>query len=489
MRLSLLFLFFFFNDTATTEIYTLSLHDALPIAFVPTTQSFLSQSQGGKRMRPSVIGVIVLVIVMALVEQAWTQSAATSGEPRRLTLQQAIQTALDKHPALQSATFAVQGAEARAKQAESPYYPQVGGTAAQTNGSLRTNALFRPSGSLIEPNRSDISVGVAACQTVYDFGQTASRLDAQRSDRARFEKDAMTRRADVVLGVERAYFTALKRKRLVEIAEQTVRERDVLKRQVETLYRNQLKSKLDLGLVQVQLSDAEFLVIRARNDLTTGFAELNNAMGIEGSVAYTLEEVSPSVEPPQVLGDLLAEAMDRRPELLALKERVRTAEHRIRAANTLNYPVLQVVGGAGDTEHISNRPNLQEGGWWGVGGVISVPLFTGFLIQNQVAEATAQHREAQSIYLTVAQNIRLQIQDSFLDVVTLIQQIKVAEQQVIIAREALSLARQRYKLGLSSVVEVTQSEVAVTAAETRLAETQYDAKISEARLRYAIGGL
>src|SRR5438552_18637759 len=29
--LSLFFIFFFFNDTATTEIYTLSLHDALPI--------------------------------------------------------------------------------------------------------------------------------------------------------------------------------------------------------------------------------------------------------------------------------------------------------------------------------------------------------------------------------------------------------------------------------------------------------------------------
>src|SRR5258708_21016464 len=31
-RVVLLFLFFFFNDTATTEIYTLSLHDALPIS-------------------------------------------------------------------------------------------------------------------------------------------------------------------------------------------------------------------------------------------------------------------------------------------------------------------------------------------------------------------------------------------------------------------------------------------------------------------------
>src|SRR2546430_17163012 len=31
VHVMLLFFFFFFNDTATTEIYTLSLHDALPI--------------------------------------------------------------------------------------------------------------------------------------------------------------------------------------------------------------------------------------------------------------------------------------------------------------------------------------------------------------------------------------------------------------------------------------------------------------------------
>src|SRR2546427_13255539 len=33
-RVSILSLFFFFNDTATTEIYTLSLHDALPISSI-----------------------------------------------------------------------------------------------------------------------------------------------------------------------------------------------------------------------------------------------------------------------------------------------------------------------------------------------------------------------------------------------------------------------------------------------------------------------
>jgi len=440
-------------------------------------------------MRQRMIGVLGTLSVVLVGGLAWGQPATSPPEPPRLTLRDAITTALEKHPTLQSAEFAVRAADARARQAEAPYYPQIGGSAIQTNGALRSNAFLRPSGSLIQPNQSDMTVGVAASQTVYDFGQTGSRVDAQRSDKARVEKDALTRRANVILGVERAYISVLKQKRLVEIAEQTVREREVIKRQVEILYRNQLKSKLDLGFVLVQLTDAEFLVIRARNDLVSAYADLNNAMGIEGPPAYALENIPVTVEPPRAFEDLMVEALDRRPELRSIKERVRTAEHRIRAASSLNFPTVQVIGSAGDTEHISDRPRLQEGGWWGVGGVVSVPIFTGFLIQNQVAEATAQQREAQAVYLTAARDVRLQVTDSFLDVITLLQQVKVAQEQVTIAREALSLAGQRYRLGLSSIVEVTQSEVAVTAAETRLAETQYNAKIAEARLRYAVGGI
>src|SRR5258707_6430641 len=48
------FFFFFFNDTATTEIYTLSLHDALPI-FAPTTPPGRGEwpRSAGRRSGPS----------------------------------------------------------------------------------------------------------------------------------------------------------------------------------------------------------------------------------------------------------------------------------------------------------------------------------------------------------------------------------------------------------------------------------------------------
>src|SRR2546430_12714036 len=59
----LIFFFFFFNDTATTEIYTLSLHDALPISIsIGTTGvgSFNVYSQGqGTNLGVTVSGLPV----------------------------------------------------------------------------------------------------------------------------------------------------------------------------------------------------------------------------------------------------------------------------------------------------------------------------------------------------------------------------------------------------------------------------------------------
>src|SRR3712207_9254181 len=61
--------FFFFNDTATTEIYTLSLHDALPIFLVGFGQSLdHTVLPIGKRIVLSVVSFAVLVV--ALVESS-----------------------------------------------------------------------------------------------------------------------------------------------------------------------------------------------------------------------------------------------------------------------------------------------------------------------------------------------------------------------------------------------------------------------------------
>lgn len=88
----------------------------------------------------------------------------------------------------------------------------------------------------------------------------------------------------------------------------------------------------------------------------------------------------------------------------------------------------------------------------------------------------------------VEQALMQQVTNVYLDTATFVQHIKLAEEHVKIAQEALRLSKQRHKLGLGTVVEVTQSERAVTASQTKLPEAQYDYKIAEVTLAYATGG-
>src|SRR5258708_8921263 len=54
--------FFFFNDTATTEIYTLSLHDALPISFVRDSQSKFARQIEKKRVIKGMESISVVAV-------------------------------------------------------------------------------------------------------------------------------------------------------------------------------------------------------------------------------------------------------------------------------------------------------------------------------------------------------------------------------------------------------------------------------------------
>src|SRR2546429_9555992 len=68
----MMLIFFFFNDTATTEIYTLSLHDALPIyhsiVASPDGQTFVSTA-GNAGLAKGGTGDVLTGILAALIAQ------------------------------------------------------------------------------------------------------------------------------------------------------------------------------------------------------------------------------------------------------------------------------------------------------------------------------------------------------------------------------------------------------------------------------------
>ena len=441
-------------------------------------------------LRPPLLMFLITLLVPAYAEAQ--PPGRTSEPPPRgsfLGLQQAIELGLDNHPLVQEAGATLKAANARTEQARAIYYPHIDANLDTAAGAGRLNPRFLVGGFLVQQNLSQYVGGVSVSQRIFDFGYSQHTVDAAHLAERAQEQNIGARQALVVLNVETAYLVSLKHRRLVQIAEETVRERGIIKGQIEALYRQQLKSKLDVDLVQVELTNAESLLVRARNGLKSGFANLNRAMGISGSEDYVLEDLPVEVRPQRPLDSLISDSLSH-PEFLRAKELTASADAKITAAKRQYLPTVSAYASGGDFQvYDSSRSQAnQTGGWWAAGGFVSMPLFTGFMIENQVREAKAQKAAAEAASLNIEQALTQQVTNSYLDTVSFAQQIKLSEEQVKTAQEALGLAKQRYKLGLGSIVEVTQAEVAVTAAQTRLAEAQYDYKIAEVTLAYASAG-
>jgi len=85
----------------------------------------------------------------------------------------------------------------------------------------------------------------------------------------------------------------------------------------------------------------------------------------------------------------------------------------------------------------------------------------------------------------VARDVRV----AWANATTAFQRLDVTAQFLRSATLALDLAQGRYSLGLSSIVELTQSQLNVTRAEIENLGAKYDYQTQYASLQYAIGRL
>lgn len=412
-----------------------------------------------------------------------------------LSIGRAVQIGLLHHPLIRRASETALVAEATLGQSQARLYPWVDAYGIQTAGTIRPLSRFNIAGAQNKPTSYVESAGVLADQLIYDFGQTSHRIRAERYGKQAAEDDIVARKATVIMQVEQAYLQCLRQQQQVKLTEDMVRERGIIKDHIASLYRHQLRSKVDLDLMVVELKSTEAQLIQAKNDLQVAFAQLNAVMGVKGAPAYTLEEATVPL-PSGTLEELIQRGLDDRPELLSQDKRIHQADERIRSAQALNYPTISTMGMYG-VIHFSDAPTNQYGGahpgqtnlWWGAAATVSVPIFTGFLIENRVADAKQDRNKIEQRKQDFSNRVRMEVAEAYYTLRTAQQAIAVAENEVRAARSASELASRRYQLGLASVVEVTTAATALLAAEVQLADAQYGVQTAAVALRYAIGSM
>jgi outer membrane protein len=126
--------------------------------------------------------------------------------------------------------------------------------------------------------------------------------------------------------------------------------------------------------------------------------------------------------------------------------------------------------------------------WYGAAGVnIGIPIFNGFKFHAEASEASlrAQASDEQSRALT--DRIVRDVRTAWLASNTAQQRMSVTAELLQQANTALDLADTRYRLGLSSIVELSQAQLQQTQAQIEDANARFDYEADLATLRFQSG--
>ena len=118
---------------------------------------------------------------------------------------------------------------------------------------------------------------------------------------------------------------------------------------------------------------------------------------------------------------------------------------------------------------------------------MSIPIFNGFLYSSEAREAKYRAQAASESSRDLRDRIVRDVRTSWLQSVNNWQRMAVTAQLVQEANLAMELASARYKLGLSSIVELSQAQLQQTTAQIEDTSARYQYRLSLATLNYEMG--
>jgi len=424
-------------------------------------------------------------------------SEITEGPPKTLTLKESESIALRHAPILGSAYFNAQAAKDVVKEVRSQFFPQIEGdiTAVGTSNAIRnefggTNNTvpqirIGASGTLNNPTvLSRESQGLNISQLIFDFGRTANLAAAARFDALSQAQRTELVRAQVVYRVDRAYLNVLKAKALLSVAQQTVNDRQVVMDDVNALAENKLKSDLDVALAKANFEQAQQLLLQTQNAIGSAFAELSAALGYKATYRFDLSEETLPTFPKESADTLTGVALRVRPDVIAMREQVLSAQKRTLAERDARFPRVEALGTLGRTP--LGDPGV-TGNYAAAGINVEIPVFTGGLLSARQDEAFLRANSVQKALDDTETEVVSAVHSAWLDASTALKNISVAESFAASSDQALVLAEAQYRAGQTSIIELSQAQLSDMQAEIASAAAKYDYEILRAALDFQVG--
>lgn len=430
------------------------------------------------------------VVLAALLAAAPTYGQAPA---RILTMEQAVQIAMQQQPSLRLSRSQVEAARGRADVVRTHLRPQVSVSAGAAVGGGQ--------GSDVRNLSYGLSLGASASWRITDFGQTRAQVRAAELDVEAVQAGSKTNALDVRTDVEITYLEAVARARLVAVAETTVKSEEVHLDQARRFVAAQAKDPIEVVQAQARAANAKAALAQAQSSAAIALANLRSAIGwVDPAQTLAVGQTWPSAPEdiaPPALVTLVQSARTQRPEIAQLDKQVAAAEANIEVTAMSRRPVLSASArtgwspGGGYAESSTSGSFASE--WdlnhpsWSVGVDLSWLLYDGGRQDADLRVARANRESALAQRDALLLSLTSQLDASRAQIEANRASIAASTEAVDAASAQLRLAEARYAQGLGSQIELADAQTAVTTAEGNLIQSEWQLASAWASLRRALG--
>ncbi len=417
-----------------------------------------------------------------------------------VTLERALETALSRNPALESAEASAAAASSSRWADWGAFLPTVRANASASTTDFTNVTYLTPEGSpaIIDPPLTDVSKSSNASLS---FGLpllNPERIANLKAGGAR--KDAAYLRLTVaervvIRDVKRAYFEALKQTKLLEVARQQVVSRQADLEVTQDRYRIAAASRSDLLGAEIDKANAELRVLQAEDGLGAAIRGLQVLMADPVSLDAGLVRVVDVEYVPDADGldmtALTTAAHASNPGLAALLKDQDAASADLWAARASYLPQIDLGYSFGRNKQLGRDENLFDFDPANTSGSLQIigswNLFNGFQRKRETALANERITRARADWSAGSMQLDKDIRDLVQELGRRNKRLSILARNRNLAEERLELAREQYRLGSIPYFNLQQAIDQTTQAEQALFTERYDYLIRWADLEEKVG--
>jgi outer membrane protein TolC len=340
-------------------------------------------------------------------------------------------------------------------------------------------------GGTVVPTSQDqfTTYGVRATQMLYDFGKTSSSIDAAKFGLKAREIDTLRVRNRAALDFIIAYLDLLEAEKLLQVAEDEVKQYEAHKKDAEARYNAGVVTRNEVLQADVTLSDSRQRHLTADNLRSLRASKLNSLLMRPLNEAVQTEEFTKTPSAGITIEEAWTVADAESPELKEVEAGIQAREAGLQSVKAEFLPNVFLSGGY---EYQENQYLVYQRNWSLIAGV-NINLFSGGAssARTSIARRELDSLKAGRDKLTDA--MRLGVKAAYLDLQSSAQKIEVTKTAVEQADENLRLQRLRYQEGVGTSLEVLDAVNLLSAAQTNTWKARYGFERAEANLLHAMG--